>query len=440
MALAVKDFAIKDFLRANWPVVAITAIVVAILGAAFMLLRTMPPRTIVMATGPEGGAYHVIGRRYRELLARDGVTLRLRPTSGALENLALLRDPGSGVSVALIQGGIAGEGQAGDLESLGTMFYEPFFLFYRSELRGLALHGLRGRKLSIGPEGSGTHMLSLELLKRNGVDLNAVELLALTPQAAGEKLLAGEIDAAMMLISWDAPVVRTLIGDERVELASFPYADAYVALYPFLNKVTVPAGVGDLAKDRPPAAVTLFAPKASLVVRNDLHSAIQYLLLTAATQIHSPPGIFQRAGQFPAAEAIEFPLSNDALQFYKSGRPFLQNYMPFWMASLTGRLLILLIPIVGVLYPLMRLLPMLYDWFMRRKITRLYGELRFLEHEMEARGRMAKNGDTKIDDMPERLDLLEKQANRLRVPMAYASMLYMLRNHIALVRQRLQEH
>jgi TRAP-type uncharacterized transport system substrate-binding protein len=250
MALAVKDFAIKDFLRANWPVVAITAIVVAILGAAFMLLRTMPPRTIVMATGPEGGAYHVIGRRYRELLARDGVTLRLRPTSGALENLALLRDPGSGVSVALIQGGIAGEGQAGDLESLGTMFYEPFLLFYRSELRGLALHGLRGRKLSIGPEGSGTHMLSLELLKRNGVDLNAVELLALTPQAAGEKLLAGEIDAAMMLISWDAPVVRTLIGDERVELASFPYADAYVALYPFLSKVTVPAGVGDLAKPR----------------------------------------------------------------------------------------------------------------------------------------------------------------------------------------------
>jgi hypothetical protein len=198
--------------------------------------------------------------------------------------------------------------------------------------------------------------------------------------------------------------------------------------------------VGDLAKDRPPAAVTLFAPKASLVVRSDMHSAIQYLLLTAATQIHSPPGIFQRAGQFPAAEAIEFPLSNDALQFYKSGRPFLQNYMPFWMASLTGRLLILLIPIVGVLYPLMRLLPALYDWFMRRKITRLYGELRFLEHDMEARGRMAKNGDTKIDDMPERLDLLEKQANRLRVPTAYASMLYMLRNHIALVRQRLQEH
>jgi TRAP transporter TAXI family solute receptor len=432
--------AARDFLRANWPVVAITATAVGILVAAVMLLRTMPPRTLVMATGPEGGAYHEIGRRYRQLLAREGVTLRLRPTSGALENLALLRDPRSGVGVALIQDGIAGEDQAGDLESLGTVFYEPLWMFYRSELRGVALHGLHGRKVSIGPEGSGTRALSLELLKRNGVDLDALELLALSPQAATDKLLAGEIDVAMMLISSDAPLVRTLLADERVELASFPYADAYVALYPFLNKVVVPAGVGDLAKNRPPSDVTMFAPKASLIVRNDLHSALQFLLLNTATLIHSSPGIFRRAGQFPAAEAIEFPLSNVALQFYKSGRPFLQNYLPFWMASLMGRLLILLIPILGLLYPMMRFLPMLYDWFMRRKITRLYGELRFLEHDMEARGATARSGDSKIDDMPARLDLLEKQANRLRVPAAYASMLYMLRNHIALVRQRLQEH
>ena len=427
--------AAKDFLRAHWPAVIIAVTAIAILGAAVILLRTMPPRTIVMATGPEGGAYHEIGRRYRELLARDGVTLRLRPTSGALENLALLRDPRSGVGVALVQDGLAGEDEAGDLESLGTVFYEPFWLFYRRGLPETAFHGLHGRKVSVGPEGSGTRALSLELLKRNGVDLDALELLALSPQAATDKLLAGEIDVAMMLISSDAPLVRSLLADERVELASFPYADAYVALYPFLNKVVVPAGVGDLAKNRPPSDVTMFAPKASLIVRNDLHSALQYLLLNVATQIHSSPGIFRRAGQFPAAEAIEFPLSNVALQFYKSGRPFLQNYLPFWMASLAGRLLILLIPILGLLYPMMRFLPMLYDWFMRRKVTRLYGELRFLEHEMEARG----NAD-RIGDMAARLDLLEKQANRLRVPAAYASMLYMLRNHIALVRQRLQEH
>ena len=163
-------------------------------------------------------------------------------------------------------------------------------------------------------------------------------------------------------------------------------ADAYVALYPFLSKATLPRGVGDLAKDLPPADVTLFASKASLVVRKDLHPAIQYLLLSTAVQIHSGVGMFHRAGRFPAAEGIELPLSSEAVQFYKSGQPFLQHNLPFWMASLVGRLLVLLIPIVAVLYPMMRFLPALYGWLMRRKIARLYGELRFLEDEITGGG------------------------------------------------------
>lgn len=423
----------RELLRAHWPIVTIAVTVVAIACAAFILLQTMPPRTVVMATGPEGGAYFEIAKRYHAILARSGVELRLVPTGGALENLALLRDPRSGVSVALLQGGSTNEREAPELESLGTVFYEPLWLFYRSELRGRGFDGLRGRKLSIGPEGSGTRALSLDLLKRSAIDRQVGDLLALTPQAAGEKLLTGEIDAALMLIAWDSPVVQQLLGDDRIELASFTRADAYVALYPFLNKVVVPAGVGNMSKNLPPSDVTLISPKASLVVRKDTHAAMQYLLLNAAVQIHSGPGIFQRAGLFPAPEAIDLPLSDQALQFYKSGRPFLQNYLPFWMAALLGRLLVLLIPIVGVLYPMMRFLPSLYDWMMRSKISRLYGELRFLEDAMEIRGTA---GDT--GDMMAELDRLEGQANHLRVPEAYASMLYMLRNHIDLVRERLK--
>ena len=412
---------------------AITVTAVAILGGAVLLLRTMPPRTVVMATGGEGGAYHEIGKQYREILARAGVELRLVPTGGALENLALLRDPRSGVSVGLVQGGSAHKSDASELESLGTLFYEPLWLFYRSELPGVGMERLRGRRISIGAEGSGTRALSLELLKRSGFDQQVGELLALAPQAAAEQLLTGEIDAAIMLISWDSPAVQQLIGDERIEVASFPYADAYVALYPFLSKIVLPAGVGDLAKKRPPADVILFAPKASLVVRKDLHPSIQYLLLNTAEQIHSGPGIFQRAGQFPADEAIDLPLSSEALQFYKSGRPFLQNYLPFWMAALVAKLLILLIPIVAVLYPMMRLLPALYGWARRRKISRLYDELRLLEDEIQARSTPPDAGD-----MVARLDRLEQQANQLRLPIGYASMLYMLRHHIDLARQRLK--
>jgi hypothetical protein len=296
----------------------------------------------------------------------------------------------------------------------------------------LGLDGLRGRKVSIGAEGSGTRALSLELLKRSGIDVNNAELLGYSLQAASEKLLAGEIDAALMLIAWESPVVRHLLADERVELASFPDTDAYVALYPFLGKLVVPAGLGDLAKHRPSSDVTLLAPKASLVVRSDTHAAIEYLLLNTAAQVHSGPGVFQRAGEFPAAEAIDLPLSDEAVQFYKSGRPFLQNYLPFWIASLVARLLVLFIPIVAVLYPLLRFIPAVYGWAMRRKISRLYGELRFLEDDLEA-GSAARDAGSALA----RLDRLEQEANHLRIPADYASMQYMLRDHIALVRERL---
>jgi len=196
----------------------------------------------------------------------------------------------------------------------------------------------------------------------------------------------------------------------------------------------LPTGVGDLAKNRPPVDTVLLAPKASLAVRRDLHPAIQYLLLDAASQIHGGPGIFQKAGQFPAAESFDIPLSEPARQFYKSGLPFLQRYLPFWLAVLVGQLLILLIPVVGVLYPAFRLLPALYGWAMRQRIFRLYGELKFLEAKLERRG--AEQG---MEDLGAQLDRLEDRVNHFRVPVAFAHMLYTLRSHIDLVRARIDK-
>jgi hypothetical protein len=231
-------------------------------------------------------------------------------------------------------------------------------------------------------------------------------------------------------------VVQQLLADERVALSGFPHADAFVALYPFLNKVIVPRGVTDLARDQPPADVTLIATKTSLVVRQDLHPALQYLLLNAATEIHSGPSIFNRANEFPAAEAVDMPLSSEAARFYKSGLPFLHDYFPFWMAALLGKLIILLIPILGVLYPMMRFLPSLYDWAMRSKVLRMYGELRLLEDEMAN----ARGSGRDMREVITRLDRLEEQANHLKVPVAYAGQLYMLRNHIDLVREGVRKH
>jgi TRAP transporter TAXI family solute receptor len=425
----------RAFLRNHWPSVTIGVTAAVIACAALVLLSRMPPHRVVMATGPEGGTYYELGQRYREELARDDVEVELMPTAGSVENLALLRDPNSGVGVTLLQGGTVGKGKTTGLESLGTVFYEPMWWFRRREIEAVGVPGLIGRKISIGPEGSGTRALALELFKRADVEQKVGELLPLGPREAAEKLLAGEIDVAFMMVSSEAPVVRQLLADERIALSGYPRADALVALYPFLTKVVVPRGAADLAKDRPPDDVALIATKASLVVREDLHPAIQFLLLNAAVKIHAEPSILRRANEFPAPESNGIPLSSEALRFYKSGMPILNEYFPFWMAALIGKLILLLIPILGVLIPMTRLLPRLYDWMMRSKILRMYGELRLLEDETSRAG-----GGCDTPELIARLDRLEQEANHLRVPVAYASMLYGLRDHIGLVRESLRKH
>jgi len=396
------------------------------------VLRPMPPRTVTMTTGSEGGAYHEFGKRYREILSRSGVELRLLASEGGIENLRRLSDPRSGVSVGFAQGGATGDSERKDLVSLGTISYEPLWFFCRGGNPGRKLERLRGRRISIGPEGSGTRDLAVTLLARNGIDRDVAQFLPLSPHDAGEQLLGGRIDAALMVASWESPVVRRLIASEDVDPIGFPRADAYTALYPYLNKVTVPAGVGDLARNRPPADVTLLSPKTSLVVRKELHPAIQYLLLDAATQIHSGPGIFQKAGEFPAAESVDLPLSDAARQFHKTGKPFLQRYLPFWIAVFLSGVTLLLIPVVGAFYPVFRIAPALYGWGMRRRIFRLYGELKFLEGDLDRRDPAEDAGD-----LVAQLDSLEGRANHLRVPLAYTNLLYNLRRDVQLVRDRL---
>ena len=414
--------------------VATAVLLVASIAVVLAIFNPTPPRTVVMTTGSAGTAYSEVAERYREILARDGVELQLVPSAGAIENLNRLNDPHSGVSVGFVQGGITDARKSPELVSLGTIFYEPLWFFYRAVKLDLGLNALRGKRISIGPEGSGSRALTLELLARNGIDQTFAELLPLTPDMASEKLLSGEIQAAIMLTSWDSPVVRRLVAATDVDLVSFPRTDAYVALYPFLNKLVLPTGVGDLAKNRPPRDVTLIAPKASLVVRKDLHPAIQYLLLDAASEIHGGPGIFNKAGQFPAAEATDLPLSSSARQYYKSGQPFLQRYLPFWLGVLVGQLLVLAIPVVGVLYPMLRLAPAAYGWGMRRRIYRLYGQLKFLELELDRR-----RPEQDVTDLVGKLNRLEERANHLRVPAAFAHMLYQLRMHMSIVRTRIEK-
>jgi TRAP-type uncharacterized transport system substrate-binding protein len=392
----------------------------------------LPPRTVVMATGTQGGAYAEAARRYQAVLARSGVHLELRATNGSVDNLKLLRDPKSGVSVALAQGGLTTATESTDVVSLGTVFYEPVWLFVRgTQSLEPGPHGFKGR-ISIGESGSGTRALSTDLLASIGQDLSRVEVVEMSNTDAGEALLRGDLDLAIMVSGWEAPIVRRLLIAPGITTMTAPRADAQVALRPYLSKLILPRGVADLISDRPPADVQLMADKASLLVRRDLHPAIQYLLLEAASETHGAGGIFHRAGQFPAAEPMDFPLSEAARQYHRSGVPWLQRNLPFWLASLAAQALVLLVPLVGVIYPIFRLLPALYGWVMRRRIFQLYGELKFLEAELEARG-----ADKSGPELSTKLDQLEERADHMYVPKAFAHMLYTLRMHIEIVRKRI---
>jgi TRAP-type uncharacterized transport system substrate-binding protein len=422
---------IGNYVQKFWRYLSVAATVAILLGAGVFVFESLPPRTIVMATGAEGGANYELGIRYREILARESVELQLQPTTGSLENLRRLRDSKSGVSVGFTQGGTTTKKESPELESLGTIFYEPLWLFRRAEI-GEGAQGLRGRRLSIGSEGSGGRALALQIISKTKLDSIIGELSGFAPQVAAEKLIAGEIDAAFIVTGWESPVIQSLLNAKGIEADSYLHPDALIAIYPFLHKLVLPAGVVDLSTNRPPADVVLLAPKASLAVRADLHSALQYLLLDAAVQIHSQPGIFQKAGQFPAAESIDLPLSGEAHRFYKSGRPFLQGYLPFWIATLVEKTLVVLIPLAALLYPVFKLLPQMYDWTMQLRIRRLYDEIRSIESDMEAQG-----PQFDANALNTKLDQIDQRANHLQLPTVDASNLYTLRSHIDLVRTRL---
>jgi TRAP-type uncharacterized transport system substrate-binding protein len=422
---------IEDKVAKLWRKFAVAVAIAVLLGAGLFVFLSLPPRTITMALGGEGGANFELGTRYRDLLAREGVELKLQPTGGSLDNLRRLRDSSSGVSVGFIQGGTTTRKESPELESLGTVFYEPLWLFRRTDSGG-GVRGFQARRLSIGPEGSGGRALALQILSRTRLYNVTSELSGFTPQVAAEKLIAGEIDAAFIVTGWESPVVQSLLNTKGIEAESFLHADALVSIFPYLHKLVLPEGVIDLAANLPPADVVLVAPKASLAVRTDLNSALQYLLLDAAVQIHSQPGIFQKPGQFPAAEAIDLPLSGEAQRFYKSGRPFLQGYLPFWIATLVEKTLVVLIPVIALLYPAFKLLPQAYDWMMQLKITRLYDEIRSIESDMEAQ-----RPEFDTIGLNAKLDQIDQRANHLRLPTVYASNLYTLRSHLDLVRARL---
>lgn len=396
----------------------------------FSVVRPAPPRTVTMMTGAPGGGYAMFAEMYRAALAREGIDLVLVPSTGSIDNLRALKS--GEADLAFIQSGIAHEPDSPDLVSLGSMYFEPVWIFHRLPTPLTRLSEINGHSLATGEPGSATQLLALQMLADNGVALNSPGLHALGANAAAEALLEGRIDVAFIISGAESPVIQQLLAAPGIHIAELEHTAAYTRRIPHLQTKLLPAGAIDLVAIRPPRDVTLLGASADLVARADLHPAIIMLLLQTAREIHGAPGLFQQAREYPKLTGRDLPPSSVAQRLYESGPPFLQRYLPFWLAILVDRLLVALLPLIAILIPLMRILPVVYSWQMRSRVYRWYGEMKFLEARITP-----ETTDAEIEEYLRQLDHIEEQANHKRIPLSYNSELYTLREHIQLVREKL---
>ena len=356
----------------------------------------------------------------------------MRNTAGSVENLNLLA--AGEVDVAFVQGGtVADVDGTGSLVSLGSLYFEPLWLFYRLDAPIERLTDLHTRKVAVGKPGSGSRAVALQLLDDNRIDAQVAELVEMSTADAVDALRAGIIDAVFAVASPRSPVIETLLHAPDVGLMSFERAEAYSRTHRFLSSVVLPQGVISFVDNTPPEDVVLLAPTANLVATDDLHPALISLLLQAATEVHGGGGLFEAFNQFPSSAYIELPIDHEAERYLRSGPPFLQRYLPFWAAVLVDRLLVMLLPILALMIPLFRIMPPMFRWRIRSRIYRWYRELLAIDPVLH-HDEVAQPLETRIEE----LNRIEHEVAKVDVPMSYADQLYHLRLHINLIREKLE--
>jgi TRAP transporter TAXI family solute receptor len=425
-----------SFVRSReWFVTLVPATILILIGLLFVMrfVEPGPPKRVVMATGSTAGAYYEFGQRFAQVLARSGVKLEVRPSKGSLDNLRLLEDEHSGVSIGLLQGGISNATQSPGLVSIGRMFHEPLWIFYRGSTTIDRLSQLKGKRIAVGPEGSGTRALAVKLLEANDVNEQTAKLSDLTTQDAVDAMAANQLDAIFLTISPQASLIQSLLRRADFRLVSLTQAEAYTKKFPFLAHLTLPQGVFDLVANVPSHDINLIGPRAALVVRSDLHPAIVALLAEAAQEIHGRSGLLNKANEFPTLTDPEFEMNPDALRYYKSGPTFWKRILPFWLANLAERLVILLLPVLTVVIPLSKAVPFLYRFRYRQRLHYWYKRLREVEIDLSS---LTKGDDASA--LHAELDQIDEAVSNVPVPLQFAEQFYDLRSNIDLVRQRLQ--
>lgn len=401
--------------------------------ATFQFIEPAPPKTITISTGSTKGAYYAFGKNYAEILKRSDIELKVLSSAGSLDNLKRLRSKEQPIELALMQGGVSMATERDGLMSLGRIFLEPVWVFYRSDLEIKRLTDLTNKRIAVGPKNSGTRQLANALLSVNGISAKTAQLLTLSGSSAIDALEDGRVDAVFLVVAPRSPFIQGLLKKKTLKLMNFERAEAYTRIFPYLSKITLPEGTIDFVNNIPSQNVNLIAPSAALVAKENLHPALAGLLIQALKEVHSKGDVFQKTAEFPKMNDPEYLVTSDTKRSYKDGVPFLQRYLPFWLASFLQRSFILLLPIATVLFPIFKLAPLLYNWRIRNRLLHWYQQLKTLEHNInldESNELFTTNRDE--------LERIETAVQSIPVPKEFSDQFYHLRGAISLVRKRLE--
>jgi len=401
------------------------AAIVCILAASWLALAYFipsPPSMITIATGVKDGSYEVFGNRYKAILARSHVYVEVRLTDGTGENLRLLEDNKSNVQAAIVGGGASNAKETPDVLSLGRINYQPFWVFYRSPVAWPDLTSLKGARVAAGTPGSDTRLIADRLLEISGIK-DQIEVLSPTAgQSSVNALIDRQVDAIFISGSMDSPIVEGLLRNPDIRLMNFPRAEALTRIYPFLVRLTLPAGAVDFGNNIPAADVSLIGTTNTVLVRNDLHPQIIILLARALMEVHGGAGLFERGGEFPANDP-EYPMAESAVDFYKNGLGLFHHYLPIWVASYVQRLIALLLASIAIMLPAFSYSPRLYMWFAQQRLRKLYRRLRVVDNALQ--GELTVPEAEALQD-----DLAEIDQAASAVPMRDSDLFFIFQHHL----------
>jgi TRAP-type uncharacterized transport system substrate-binding protein len=409
--------------------------IVAIAGMgslALIYFFPTPPSKVVMATAFKGASFEYYGRQYQEIFARSHVELELRETAGAVENLKLLQDPNSDVQIAFVTGGLSDAKHAPGVVSLGTVYDQPFWIFYPSNQQFDQLSQLKDKRIAVGPVGSATRHTAEQVLGKSGVNSETATFLPFAGSAADEALRNGQVDAVWIIGVPEATAVQSFLRNPKVRPMSFPMAEAFTRLFPDLARMTLPQGTIDMERVIPSNDVQLIGTKSKVLIRSDVHPEIVQLLLQTMKEVHGGSDLFHRSGEYPNGSDSEYAVAPTAIDFYKSGPSFMQRHLPLWLSVHVQRAIAVLVAGIAIGLPLLHFVPQGYNWMTRRRLLHWYARLKELEVSLDA----SENHKHLFDRQAE-IESIEEALSKIQFPLTFSDQVYNLRSHIDFVRRKI---